>query len=291
MGMSIYSFTQNPEALLNLEPEMIAGYVLEFLHLQDAVRKPYSRYNFSLPYTVQAYPPEYREKVGRVLMESWGWLERQGYLASQGQDGWFVISRIGENLKTAEQFHASLGKQSVQVIRKTETPMQSHTIDIFISHSSRDKEVASALIELLQASCNIPHDKIRCTSVEGYRLPLGASTDQQLRTEVREARLFIGLITPSSMQSAYVLFELGARWGAELPLAPVLACGADASLLGGPLAGFNALNCSIEDQMHQLVHDIGLVLGYPIAKPSVYIRHIRRLAEASERSGKTVGPY
>jgi hypothetical protein len=58
---------------------------------------------------------------------------------------------------------------------------------VFISHSSADRETAEALAHLLRSALNLTPAEIRCTSVEGYRLPAGASTDQQLRDEIMAA--------------------------------------------------------------------------------------------------------
>lgn len=154
-------------------------------------------------------------------------------------------------------------------------------IDIFISHSSADLEVAASLIELLRIACNVPQNRIRCTSVDGYRLPAGASTDTQLRMEVHDAKTFIGLITPASIQSTYVLFELGARWGAGRHLAPILARGADASFLRGPLYGINALNCSSPAQVHQLIDDICSTLGTSLNNTASYQGYVDKLVNAS----------
>jgi hypothetical protein len=103
---------------------------------------------------------------------------------------------------------------------------------VFVSHSVSDRELAKALIHLIEKALKIPARQIRCTSVDGYRLPVGTDTDEMLRREVSVARVFIGLITPAAVESPYVMFELGARWGSGGRLAPVLARGADASHLG-----------------------------------------------------------
>jgi hypothetical protein len=157
------------------------------------------------------------------------------------------------------------------------------SLDLFISHSSKDAEIAADLIELLRSALPITADRIRCTSVDGYRLPAGTPTEERLRTEVHEAKAFIGLITPTSAQSAYVLFELGARWGAGMHLAPLLAGGADAGFLKGPLSGLNALDCSSPAQLHQFVVDTASILGYSPGSPASYQRHIDRLVEISNQ--------
>ena len=154
-------------------------------------------------------------------------------------------------------------------------------IDVFISHSSVDAEIAGALVDLLRAAINITSQRIRCTSVDGYRLPAGASTDDALKKEVYDADAFIGIITPSSVKSTYVMFELGARWGARRHLAPVLAAGARNSLLKGPLAGISTLSCEDRGQVQQLVGDVASVLGREKDSESSFEAKVERLLEVS----------
>lgn len=146
-------------------------------------------------------------------------------------------------------------------------------IKIFISHSSADVSVAALLAQLFQAAFNLSPPDIRCTSVDGYRLSVGSDTDEQLRREVREAPALVGLISRSSFESAYVLFELGARWGAGKYLAPLLVPGEEPSILRGPLSGLNALSSSSRAQLHQLVNDVGAELGIP-ARPAHEFEHL-----------------
>ena len=160
-------------------------------------------------------------------------------------------------------------------------------LDVFISHSSKDTDVAEALIELIQAAIRISPDRIRCTSVDGYRLPGGVSTDEQLKREVRESNYFIGLLTPVSLKSSYVLFELGARWGAELPFVPLLGRGAMPKDLPGPVSGINALRADSGSQLHQLVHELSERLGRPLQNAAAYEKYLQRLilvSQASEES-------
>lgn len=162
-----------------------------------------------------------------------------------------------------------------------ETGKSMNELDIFISHSSRDAKIAASLIDLLRAALNIPPDKIRCTSVDGFRLQGGANTEEQLRSEVLSARIFVGIITNQALKSAFVLFELGARWGVQMYLLPVLAGSVSPHLLRGPLSGINALDCRTPEQAGQIVEDIAQQLGVNLNRHSVYQKQINALVEVA----------
>ncbi len=154
-------------------------------------------------------------------------------------------------------------------------------LDVFISHSSKDKDVADSLIELLRAAMNIVPEKIRCTSLDGYRLAAGASAANQIREEILRSSILIGLMTKSGVSSAYVLFELGAAWGAQRTIIPLLARGANSKLLSGPLADYNALSCDKPAQLQQLVGEIAKTLNLTLNSPSVYQKHLDSLVSRS----------
>jgi hypothetical protein len=198
--------------------------------------------------------------------------QRSGWLRSQlGMDA----SHDSTDIEPSEMFNTDEPSRVVD-----------SKVMIFISHSSKDESIALALVELLNAALRVPHETIRCTSVDGYRLPVGAQTDQVLKLEVRESKAFIGLITPNSMHSAYVLFELGARWGAELHLMPVLA-GVGAAALAGPLKAINSVSASSDAQLHQLIGDIGEVLQLPVQSPVSYTRYLNKVMQEVQRSFST----
>lgn len=211
-------------------------------------------------------PPELASYEEQLVVYNSALLVNGGYVEGQAipnGSGHYVSVAL---LQLTNEGHDLLEKLEAE--RKPNTkeelpmpPKLQHTLTIFISHSAKDEGLAKALVELLRNGLNLPANEIRCTSVNGYRLPVGASVEEQLRSEVRQAKAFIGLITPSSIESAYVMFELGARWGAELHLAPLLGAGADSSYLRGPLSSLNALRCDDGAQLHQLIDDLANVLG------------------------------
>jgi hypothetical protein len=150
---------------------------------------------------------------------------------------------------------------------------------VFISHSSDDREQAALLVILLRTAFCLPSSSIRCTSLEGYRLACGADTDETLKREVRDCRVLIVLVSESSTRSAYVMFELGARWGFSKPLFPLLICGRGAELMSGPLKGFHALNAGVPGQLNQLVTEVAAVLDLVPEPPAVYQERVLMLAD------------
>ena len=186
------------------------------------------------------------------------------------------IRRIAEEEQA--ELEAGAGQPAIQA---------PDTMDIFISHANQDATIAEALADLLRAALNLAPARIRCTSVDGYRLNAGDNVNEQLRAEILECRVFIGLITETSAESKFVLFELGGRWLASKPLLPLLAAGAPASALPGPLGGFNALKCDSEEQVLQFVRNVGEKLGQTPNSVESYLGKVRALVERSKDAEKS----
>jgi uncharacterized protein (TIGR02391 family) len=100
--VSIYEMIPDPKGLLALEPEELAGVILEYLNSLAPDDGRLNRYNFSLPHTYQQYPPESHRAIGRALMEAWVWLEREGLIApdpNQSGGEWVFVTRRGAKVK------------------------------------------------------------------------------------------------------------------------------------------------------------------------------------------------
>lgn len=105
---SIYELIPDHELLLNLEPEELAGVILEYLKSLPEGSTELNRYNFSMPHTVADYPQEHQGSISRALMEGWMWLEKEGLIAprpgSQGE--WVFITRRGLRIGNATALDA-----------------------------------------------------------------------------------------------------------------------------------------------------------------------------------------
>jgi hypothetical protein len=124
---------------------------------------------------------------------------------------------------------------------------------IFISHRHKDEPIAAALTALLEQAFYIERNDIRCTSVQPYMLTPGERTSEQLRTEIAGAELVIGVISPDTSESNYVLCELGASWGRDVPTFPVLARGATFADVPSPLNERHSISLEQEENCLQLV--------------------------------------
>jgi hypothetical protein len=158
---------------------------------------------------------------------------------------------------------------------------------VLVSHSSKDKALAESLIELLKSGLGLVATQIRCSSVDGYRLPAGVNTDDQLRREVKSVGVLIGLLTHNSVSSTYVLFELGARWGAELFMIPLFA-GIRPEEMRGPHSVLNGLSCESEGQLIQLVEDVGSRLRLTVQSASSYLSQARAVMALAESGASRV---
>ena len=161
---------------------------------------------------------------------------------------------------------------------------------VFISHSSSDVEIAKLLTALLRNALNLGSEDIRCSSVDGHGLPAGAPTDEIIRREVNDAEVFVGLITPKSIESVYVLFEMGARWGAKKRVFPLLASGTTWERLEGPLRSINALDCSNRSQVEQFIEEVAKELEVDPDRPAAYSAAVGDLVEASAAAEHVAEP-
>jgi hypothetical protein len=166
-----------------------------------------------------------------------------------------------------------LAKDSENV-ESVDAPETQNMIKLFISHSSKDQELVEKLTELVKNALHLSSSESRCTTIDGYRLPGGANTNEQIKREVRDTKAFIGLISVAAKDSMYVLFELGARWGSDKHLLPLLAPGVSPDILKGPLSDLNALSCGNRPELHQLVDDLAKELNIAPEPPQAYQRYI-----------------
>jgi TIR domain len=120
-------------------------------------------------------------------------------------------------------------------------------VKIFISHSHQDSQVANALVDMLLSGLSLEDSDIRCTSVPGHQLELGKNIAELLKTDISQAPALIALVSEESLTSNWVMFELGAAWGLERRVYPILGPNMQSSNLPGSLANLTYIEIESPD--------------------------------------------
>ena len=102
--MTIHKLIPDHKILLRLEPEELAGIVLEYLNSLDE-NELYPQL-LTEDHTVEKYPSKYQEDIKQALREAWVWLESEGLIARKRpgtHDGGLIfITRRGKRLQNAK---------------------------------------------------------------------------------------------------------------------------------------------------------------------------------------------
>jgi hypothetical protein len=147
--------------------------------------------------------------------------------------------------------------------RSTQEAAFMSRIRIFVSHAASDVQLARGLIALVEACLNVPEGAIRCTSVPGYRLDGGNSAGETLRRNLEECSVVVALLTKASLESSFVLMELGAAWGFRKTAIPLLAPGLAFEDLPGPFKDVHALQMSDVTDVASLIETLGKQADLP----------------------------
>lgn len=149
-----------------------------------------------------------------------------------------------------------------KVTKQLQASVQSH-IDkqdisprIFISHPHKDQRLVEALVDVLNTTFEIQKNDLRCTSVNPYKLSVGESTPDRLKHELLNAEVIIGIVTPHTKSSNYVLFELGGAWIQNKVIFPLLGCGGSIEDIPDPLANRTALFLDQTSECYRLIDDL-----------------------------------
>jgi hypothetical protein len=164
-------------------------------------------------------------------------------------------------------------------------------VRIFISHSSADAGLAQKLIHLIEAGVDAPGGTIRCTSVDGYKLEGGDDAPDELRRNLEHCGVVLGLLTSASIESSYVLLELGAAWAFRKRAIPLLGPGASFKDLPGPFGDLHALRLVDDVAMIGLAETLskhtGLALTHSATKIAAAAKALSHQADMLTGSTRT----
>ena len=105
-----------------------------------------------------------------------------------------------------------------------EAPKEEKPPLVFISHAEHDKHFANEIVTLLEFIGIKGREHLLCTSVDGYRIPLGEDIIEYLRKTFNRYNLFVIILHTHNYYTRPVcLNEMGAAWALKTKYFSVLA--------------------------------------------------------------------
>lgn len=99
----------------------------------------------------------------------------------------------------------------------------SKEIQIFISHSGKDKTIVDSFIDLiLQGALSVSIDKIFCTSTDGTKILSGDDWRGSILKALKTAKINFLIITPNYKESEVCMNEMGAAWVTDAKVIPLI---------------------------------------------------------------------
>lgn len=93
---------------------------------------------------------------------------------------------------------------------------------VFISHAVKDRDLAQALVSLIEEGVGVPEAEIFCSSLQGYGIPTGEQFVDYIKAQLQGPKVVVLLLTPAYFESKFCLSELGAAWAMSHALYPIL---------------------------------------------------------------------
>lgn len=149
-------------------------------------------------------------------------------------------------------------------------------IKVFISHCIADDSLAQALADCLAGATTLKNEEIRCSSALAYRLPADRDYATTLREDIGEDSVVIGLVTRHTLANSWVLFDLGAAWGARKKLIPMVTDEIDGKLLPAPLSGRDIARMTAIRDVAQFIDEVSYMVN-------VTSRPVAQIAEAIDQ--------
>jgi len=158
-------------------------------------------------------------------------------------------------------------------------------IRLFVSHSHEDKDIAVALVDVIEAAMVRGKDRILCTSHHNkkeYGYTGDEDVSEHLRQHLSQSSCVVSLWTPHSRSSIWCLFELGGAWALANKTYPLLAPGLDQESLPPPLRkGMVGAKLSEPEEISRFLRNLRQRLGWD--ERGGASAEIKKLVEVAKR--------
>lgn len=154
-------------------------------------------------------------------------------IIKQKFNGWNdkkVFEKLSANLHAIKKNIGEYYDEEEEYIMETETQKNPK---IFISHSSKDKEIVSHFVKFLQV-LGLNRSHIFCTSIPGYGIPVDDDIYDALKKEFYKYKVHvIFMLSNNYYRSVACLNEMGATWVLQAAYTSILLPGFNFSKIEG----------------------------------------------------------
>lgn len=130
---------------------------------------------------------------------------------------------------------------------------------IFISHSSKDKELVLMFVDLLVRGFHIDNDEIFCTSMDNT-LRVGEDFIKSIKENLHDSEIVLFLITQNYIDSKFCVMEMGAAWAFKDNIFPIIVPPLDYNVLNDtPLKIIQSMILSDAEELFKKLYEYKLV--------------------------------
>lgn len=106
---TLFEIISDANAVLELEPEELAGLALELINSESPnTASRLHPTSFTHPDTLGVFDPNIRDQIAFAMAEGWHWLVQEGLIAPKPGDafGWHFITRRGKKMRNRAELSA-----------------------------------------------------------------------------------------------------------------------------------------------------------------------------------------
>ena len=157
---------------------------------------------------------------------------------------------------------------------------------IFISHSSKDKEIVEEFVdEILLLGMGIDTERISCTSIEEMGIPNGTKMREWIQEKIVDCKVAFLMISPNYKKSEICLNEMGAVWALDKDVKILLLPGIDYGNFGWLEEIRQAGHIESEGVLDQLYDNLKTEFGSD-KKVSEWGRHKKKFLDFCKKFAK-----
>ena len=150
-------------------------------------------------------------------------------------------------------------------------------LNLFISHRELRKDHAEQLIVILQTAFGSDLIDITCTSSLDHSLEIGENITVQIKEKITACTLFMVLLTEESLESKWVLFEIGGAWILNKHIIPLLSGSIDDKRIPAPIKEISFRRIEIQDgekAMLNILRSLSHKYALPLNESEELMRNI-----------------